>query len=49
MKRNSGFDEHAILRRLPIRVRDRLMLYHYQVRALNSLFRHLSRSYPGPI
>jgi hypothetical protein len=30
MKRNSGFDEHAILRRLPIRVRDRLMLYHYQ-------------------
>ena len=29
MKRNSGFDEHAIIRRLPIRVRDRLMLYHY--------------------
>ena len=29
MKRNSGFDEHSILRRLPVRVRDRLMLYHY--------------------
>ena len=29
MKRNSGFDETTILRRLPVRLQDNLLLYHY--------------------
>ena len=45
MKRNSGFDETAILRRLPVRLQDSLMLYHYH-ELLQSvpIFRHIKNT-----
>ena len=44
-KRNSGFDETTILHRLPVRLQDSLMLYHYH-ELLQSvpIFRHIKNT-----